>query len=280
MIGLVVDSSSQIPAELADRFGIAVVPLTVTIDCVERREGVDITADEFYAAWADGRTPEVSTSQPSPGAFVSVYERLIADGATEILSVHVTAAMSGTLNSARIAADSVSVTVRLVDSGTASFGISCCAWAAAEALESGAAIDEAAAIAEQRAGQLGTVFMVGVPALTERSGRADGIGVADAASEGIPVLSMAGGKMEVLATVRTVEAAVAAMTDYAVSWAPSSAAGLRTAVGTSDTSSFVVGTALTSAMGEQHTIADIVQYRIGPSIGAHTGPGTCGLFVF
>ena len=64
MIGLVVDSNSQMPVDLARRFGIVVVPLTVTIDGADRLEGVDLVADEFYGHWRDGHVPQVSTSQP------------------------------------------------------------------------------------------------------------------------------------------------------------------------------------------------------------------------
>ena len=85
------------------------------------------------------------------GQFVEVYEAAIADGATEILSIHIAEAMSGTLNSARLAAESVSVPVNLVDSGTASFGISVCAWAAAVVVAAGGSIGEAVAMAQTRA---------------------------------------------------------------------------------------------------------------------------------
>jgi hypothetical protein len=76
MIGLVTDSNSQLPPELAARYGVEVVPLTVTVDGVAHLEGVDLDADGFYARFAGGRTPVVSTSQPSPGQFVDVYQRL------------------------------------------------------------------------------------------------------------------------------------------------------------------------------------------------------------
>ncbi len=281
MIGLCVDSNSQLPESLAERFGIVVVALTVTIDGVDHLEGVDITDAEFYAAWDDGRTPSISTSQPSPGQFVTAYQQLVDRGATEILSIHVADAMSGTLNSARLAAQSAAVPVTLVDSMTASFGISCCAWAAADAVAAGASIDEAAQIAGERSAALGSSFIVGVPQLTERSGRARGAGVEAAASEGIPVLSMAGSDIAVLDTVTTVDAAVSAMADYALGWTPSSPDGLRVAIGTSDVSSGVVSAALTDALRGHTALAEPpVQYTIGPSIGAHTGPGTAGLFVF
>lgn len=280
MIGLVVDSNSQMPTALAERFGIVVVALTVTVDGTEYTEGVDLDADAFYARWSAGGAPEVSTSQPAPGAFVSAYERLEAEGATEILSVHIAESMSGTLNSARLAARSVGVPVRLVDTGTASFGISCCAWAAAQAIADGADIDEAADVAARRASSLRTSFVVGVPRLIDRSGRADGLDVEAATSEGVPVLAMNGSDMSVLATATDLDDAVRVMVDDALAWTPSGDDGLRIAVGTSDRSSEPASAAITGAVSDDERVAEVVQYRIGPSVGAHTGPGTSGLFVF
>ncbi len=281
MIGICVDSNSQLPASLAERFGVVVVPLTVSIDGIDHLEGVDLTSDAFYAAWTDGHAPTIATSQPSPGQFAAAYQGLADRGATEILSIHIADAMSGTLNSARLAAAASPVPVTLVDSGTASFGITCCAWAAAEAIEAGASISDAAAVAGARSAGLGAAFIVGVPELTERSGRAVGAGIEAAAVHGIPVLSMSGSNMAVLDTVTTVEDAVAAMVDYALGWPPSTADGLRIAVGTSDVTSVAISAALSGALAGHRALAEpVVRYTIGPSVGAHTGPGTAGLFVF
>ena len=280
MIALVVDSNSQLPPELVERYGIHVVPLTVTVDGVEHREGVDLDADGFYRAWTPGHVPEVSTSQPSPGAFAEVYDRVVEAGATEILSVHIAESMSGTLNSARLAAETVDVPVRLIDTGTASFGIACCAWAAAEAIQDGADIDNAAAIAAQCGSTLHSSFVVGVPRLIDRSGRAGSLGVEGAAADGIPVLAMTASEFSVLATVSDLDAAVQAMVDDAVAWPAFGDRGLKIAIGTSDATSRPMATALTAALTGHDAVAEVVQYRIGPSVGAHTGPGTAGLFVF
>ena len=279
MIGLVVDSNSQLPAALAERYSIEVVPLLVTVDGHEYREGVDLDVDDFYAAWDGGRTPEISTSQPSPGAFVEAYTRLVARGATEILSIHIAEAMSGTLNAARIASDLVNVPVRLVDTGTASFGISCCVWAAAEEIAAGASLAEAARTASARAASLRTSFVVGVPRLVDRSGRV-GVGIEAASADGIPVLAMAGADLTVLSTANDLDAAVSAMIDDALAWPPTDERGLHVAIGTSDASSRPMSIALTEALRDHPGVAELIQYRIGPSVGAHTGPGTSGLFVF
>jgi DegV family protein with EDD domain len=280
MIGIVVDSNSQMSADLANRFGISTVALAVTVDGVEYREGIDLHADAFYAAWDHGHQPTIETSQPSPGAFVEAYQALIDAGATEVLSIHISEALSGTLNSARLAATQVDVLVRLVDTGTASFGISCCAWAAAEAIVEGADLTNAADVATERGLSLHSNFVVGIPKLIDRSGRADGVGVELAATDGVPVLAMTGPNLSVLATVIDVETAVSVMVQDALSRTPSCLDGLRIAIGTSDATSRPVALAVTEALTGHAAVADVVQYRIGPSVGAHTGPGTCGLFVF
>ncbi|MDX2381709.1 MAG: DegV family protein, partial [Acidimicrobiia bacterium] len=194
MICLCTDSNSQLTNELARRFGITVVPLPISVDGTDHLEGVDLDVDDFYAAWDDGRSPRITTSQPSPGHFLEKYLWMIEQGATEILSIHIGEEFSGTLNSARVAAKNVPVPIRLVDTGTASFGISVCAWAAAEAIADGASIGEAAVAAEKRATELGTAFVVGIPALVRRSGRVEHVRLADE-DEGSPVLATINGEI-------------------------------------------------------------------------------------
>lgn len=272
-VGMCTDSNSQIPRELIERYEVEVVPITLLIDEHEYLEGVDLDADEFYAMFEDGRSPNVSTSQPSPGQFALAYEALVERGCTEILSVHVSSAVSGTLNSARLAARSLDVPVRLVDTGTASFGISCCVWAAGDALLDGASIDEAASVAESLAPAIGNVFIVGGLDLVRAGGRADA-GVV--AGNGIPVLALRDGQVQVLERVVTVVDAVNAMAGAAIRWGDR----LRVAVGVADSAANPIGEALASAIGEAATVDEVVRYRVGPSVGAHTGPGTAGCFMF
>lgn len=280
VIALVVDSNSQMSPELAERLGVTVVPLVLRLDGTDYFEGIDIDADEFYEHWTPAGAPTITTSQPSPGAFVEVYQHLVDDGATEILSIHMAASMSGTLNSARLAAESIGVPVRLVDTATASFGITCCAWAAIDAIAAGADIEEAALVAEKRAAVLSTVFIVGIPELMDRSGRMAGMDVGAAASEGVPLIGGVGGGFEVIQSVGSVDEAVTAMAEYALAQDPSTEGGLRVAIGTSDRSTFAVGEALTAQLSARAEVGEVVQYRVGPSVGAYTGPGTAGLFVF
>jgi DegV family protein with EDD domain len=275
MIGICTDSNSQLPESLADRYSIEIVPVTVTVDDHDYLEGVDLDADRFYDLLGAEPRPTVSTSQPSPGQFAAAYESLLQRGCDEILSIHVTASTSGTLNSARLATRSVPVPVRLLDSGTASFGVSCCVWAAAEAVAGGATLDEAVQVAESMAPRIGTVFVVGALDFIGSSGRGPEL-AAGGADDGISVLTMRSGQFEVVARVSTMVDAVESMAAMAIGWAPR----VKVAVGLADRSAEPLTQALETAVGESANVVEVVRYRIGPSVGVYTGPGTVGCFMF
>ena len=276
-IGIVTDSSSQITPGLVERFDVTVVPMTVTVDGIDYAENVDLDADGFYDRFADGPTPEIATSQPSPGAFVAIYERLAAEGCEEIWSLHISEAMSGTVGSARVAANSVDVDVHVIDTGSASFGVAICVWAAGVVLARGGNADDVRRRVGSLVERLGTAFMVGVPLLTERGGRAADV---DLDGEGIPVLAMSGGDLEVLDRVTTIDDTVDVMSTYASSWRDREPGGITIAIGTADAPSRPLSDRLAGALSELPGVDGVVHYRIGPSVGAHTGPGTFGLFVF
>ncbi len=274
MIGLVTDSNSQIPPDLVRRFAIEVVPITVTIDGVPYLEGVDIDADAFWALF-EGATPEVSTAQPSPGRFVEAYAAVARRGADEILSVHIGSGLSGTVNAARLAAASSPVPVHIVDTGTASFAVTCCVWEAALALAAGASVLEAAAAAETVAATVGMVFVVRALDLARAGGRlatAPLDAVLKLGADVVPVLTLVGGAMEIVGQVANVEFAADVMADQ-VRTAGSS---LRVGVGLADPATAPLAQALEDRLRAAPGVLDTVRYRVGPSVGAHTGPGTVG----
>jgi fatty acid kinase fatty acid binding subunit len=274
VIGLCTDSNAQMPDELIARYAVEVVPLTVTVDGVDYLEGVDLDPDEFYACFTEQRVPAVSTSQPSPARFAAAYEALAARGATTIVSIHIGSAVSGTLNSARLAATMSPVPVRLVDSGTASFGIGCWVWEAAEALRAGATAEEAAVVAETLAPRIGNVFVAAAVDLVRAGGLlAKG---ADARAGRIPVLSLVDGRVRVLADVGDGEEAVAVM----ASVVRAGGTDLRVAVGVADPAGAPLSDGLQRALAGTPEVREIVRYRVGPSVGAHTGRGTAGAFFF
>lgn len=270
-IGIVTDSNSQFPEALIERYGIEIVPLTVTVDGTPYTEGVELSADDFFARYAGGATPQVTTAAPSPGQFVAAYERLAAAGVDQILSIHIGSTVSATFDAARLAAEQVDVPVRLVDTGTASFGVACCVWEAAEAIRAGASIDEAAAVAEATAPTVGNVFVVGALEIVRAGGRLAG-DTDD--TDGIAVLSLVEGAIQRVGEVRHVDDATDAMVDHVTDHGEN----LRVAVGIADTGAEPLSSALIQRLSTAPEVKEVVLYRIGPSVGAHTGPGTAGCF--
>lgn len=277
MIGLVTDSNAQLPSGLVERYGVEVVPLTVTVDGEAFLEGVDLDADAFYDRFADGRMPEVSTSQPSPGRFARAFSALADRGAEQILAVHIGSVVSGTLNSARLAAAEAAIPVRLVDTGTASFGVACCVWEAGEALAGGASLEEAAEIAASVGETVETVFTVEALDLARSGGRLADVGD-QVEAPGIPVLTMNGGQMRVVDHARDVHDAARIMVERVLAGPERSA--LRVGLGIADASARPWWRALEERLSGASRVAEVVRYRIGPSVGAHTGPGTAGVYYY
>jgi len=120
-VAIVTDSTASLPEGAAERWGVGVVPLDVVVDGERHVEGVDLSPDALLAALTHGG--KVTTSQPPPAAFASAYERAAASGAREIVSIHLSGELSGTVRAARLAAESSSVPVHVVDSGVVAMAL-------------------------------------------------------------------------------------------------------------------------------------------------------------
>jgi len=272
MIGLVTDSASQIPAPLAARLGVRVVPITVTIDGVSYREGVDLDPDDFWARITGGRVPELSTSQPSPGEIGGVYRQVVDAGAEAIVSVHVGADVSGTVNAARLAAELVDIPVFVVDSGTASFGVTACLWRAADVLAAGGTAPEAATAAGAVAPAIGTSFILQGLEFARGGGRFAATLPADA--DDVVVLSGHGTALDVVGAARELDT----LCDLIVAPFVADGVAVRAGVGLADDATLPLTEMIEARLRSTDLVVDLVRYRVGPSIAAHTGPGTAGGF--
>jgi len=266
MIGICTDSHSLMPSVLAERYGIEVVPLTVSVDGREYLEGVDLDPDSFYDLYTDDHKPVSECCEPSSGQFAAAYEELVNRGCKQIMSIHSSGLVIGALNAARLAAHTAAVPVRLIDSRTVRFGVSCCVWAAAEALQGGASLDEAAEIAESVAPRLGNVFIIDGLQLLDVPQHAGTIGVWTLVDE----------EVQPLAKVGSIVDAVNVMAERALGWGDR----LKLGVGTAHRECGPIGEALLHAVGESSNVTEVVRYRILPSAGILTGPGTVSCVMF
>ncbi len=273
---LVTDSSAQMPTGLRERYRVRVVPLTVVVDGKPYREGVDLTTTDFYERL--GRGAEVSTSAPSPGDVMQVYAAAAAAGATEILSIHIGSNTSATVNAVKLAVGESPVPVEVVDTGTASFAVACCVWAAGEVLAAGGRLGPAAEAARSTASEVGNVFIVGALDLARRGGRLapDAEDPSPDDEPGVPVLALADGQIKAVGRAHDAESALDAMAEYV----RAAADGRLHRVGVGHAVADDLADELEARLDPLDEVAELVRYEIGPSVGAHTGPGTVGACFF
>ena len=155
-VKIVTDSTSDMPPELAAELGVTVVPLTVFFGEEAFKDGIDITRDEFMTRLTSGGV-HPKTSQPSAADFLAVYKALTEAG-DEVVSVHVSGKLSGTLNSAHGAVQELpGARIELVDTQLASLALTLVVRAAAVAANGGATVEEVAPKSFRKTGNNNTI---------------------------------------------------------------------------------------------------------------------------
>jgi DegV family protein with EDD domain len=147
-IALITDSTNDLPLEYREKYQIYVVPLTIVWGENQYLDGIELKAEDFYARLGkDAGMP--TTSQPTPKQFLEKYQQAVAEGANEIVVITISSAMSGTIGSARTAAQDFSVPVHIVDSKSNSMSLGWQVLAAARAREHGGTAEQMIAAADQ-----------------------------------------------------------------------------------------------------------------------------------
>lgn len=199
---VVVDSSASLPEDIAHQWGIEVVPLDVIIDGSPIPEGPGMTSENVLEALESGKP--VTTSQPSVGTVLDAYRNAAKAGAEEIVSIHISEGVSGTVNTARIAAKESPIPVEVVDSRTLVMGLGYTALAAASLARKGAPLSDVAQEAKKVAESSSTYFTVDSLEYLKRGGRVPKVAAALGEALHIrPILGMVGGEVEILDRVRT-----------------------------------------------------------------------------
>lgn len=272
-VQIVTDSTADISAELAQELGIAVVPLNVHFGNEVFRDGVDMTPDAFFARLAQSKQLP-TTSQPSAGSFGDAYRPLA--GPEGILSIHISSKLSGTLNSAAIAAEELKdrVRIELVDSTLVSLGLGLIVIAAAKAASEGKSLDYLAQMARDLTSKVHIIFMIETLEFLQRGGR---IGRARALIGSLlqlrPILLLEDGEIRPFERVRTRRKGLERLKEYAFSFPAAAEVGIMHSTSPADAQE------LAETISERIPRDRILVGNLGPVVGVHAGPGVVGLVV-
>ncbi|CAL9311933.1 DegV family protein [Streptomyces sp. SudanB182_2057] len=274
-VAIVTDSTAYLPPRAMERHGITTVPLTVVLGDRALEEGTEISTRSLAQALQKRRS--VTTSRPSPQVFAETYRRLAESGASGIVSLHLSAELSGTYDAAVLAAREAPVPVRVVDTGVIAMALGFCALTAAETAEAGGTVDEAVTAAEKRAAGTSAVFYVDTLDYLRRGGR---IGAArkllGSALAVKPLLQLEDGRIEPLEKVRTASKAIARLEELTVERAGNAEVDIAVHhLAAADGAAALADRLRARVPG----LADLHVSEVGAVIGAHTGPGLLGAVV-
>ena len=276
-VAVVTDSTAYLPSELSGTYDLTVVPLTVVINGDEGIEGVEVSPTQVAQALGQRRAA-VSTSRPSPAQFATAFGKLLDAGATGIVSVHLSAKLSGTYDAAVLGAASLGDRVRVVDSATTAMGLGFVALAAATAARQGANLDSVRETAVAHSAQVSTLFYVDTLEFLRRGGR---IGAASAllgtALSVKPILHVVDGSIVVRDKVRTAGRALARLVDLAVEASGDGEVDIAVHhLGAADRAG-ALADAVSMRLGDR--LRDCYITEIGAVVAAHVGPGVAGVVV-
>lgn len=278
MIKVVTDSTAYLPQDLVQQRDIRIVPLNVLFGAKSFHEGVDLGYEQFYSMLAEADELP-TTSQPAAGDFLTVYSELV-DAGHEVISIHISSGISGTVDSALAAREMLPdpERVSVVDSLFTTMGLELIVRAALDAIDAGRSRSEIVAQLEQLVKRLHLYFVVDTLEYLHKGGR---IGGASALLGTVlqfkPILLLKDGKIEPWGKMRTKRKAVAKLVDIIeekVGGQPIGKIGVVHAQVPAEAEALVQELRQRLNCDECHTS------QIGPVIGTHTGPGVLGIAVY
>lgn len=272
MIHIVTDSTADLSRPQAEALGVTIVPLTIRFGEEQFLDGVDLDSDAFYAKLAS-TSIHPTTSQPTPEQFTQAYTPLLQNPDDEIVSLHISGRLSGTLQSAHIARQQLDAgRIHLVDTETVSAGLQFIVTAAAEDVAAGADAATVAQRAEGRRSNVTIYVLLDTLTYLQRGGR---IGRAQARIGSLlgvkPLLTVKEGEVSPQARVRSRRQGVEMIGELLQERLP-----LRRVA------AFHCGAPELLPVLEKRlrtTLPDveIVTGQVGPVVGVYTGPGGLGI---
>jgi DegV family protein with EDD domain len=279
MIKVATDSTCDLPAECYEEYDITVVPINIQFGTETYQDGVTIDRETFYRKIEEtGKLP--STSQPSAGQFANHYREMMAAGADDILSLHVTAKLSGTFQSAQVAKDMLAEQVRVhpFDSACGSAGLGFMALEAVRMIRAGCSLAEILARMEVVRQRISIVLVLKDLHYAQMSGRVGKLQGSLASLLNVkPIVVLEQGAIDVSEKVRSQRKALARMLDI-----------VAERVGTREPVNLAVihaespqeGLALLEQAKARFHCQETFLANLTTSLVVHFGPGTLGLVAY
>ena len=273
-VRIVTDSTCDLPKEIIDRYDIQVVPLFINIGEQGYLDGIDITREEFYKKLPTFPV-HPTTAVPSPQKFRAIYDALADEGATDVLSIHISIALSAVVDVARIAAqETTSISVTVLDSQQLSLGTGFLVETAAKLAAAGTSLAEILVALNNQIKRSYVFAVLDTLEFLKRSGRMNKYLAGFASLLQIkPILTMHNGKPGT-ERVRTRDRALKRLVE------------MLAEVGKLERIAIVHTNALPERLAELRTqvghllpLGKILAANITPVIGAHIGPGAVGFAV-
>ncbi|AZG43516.1 DegV family protein [Gordonia insulae] len=267
---VVTDSSSRLPAAIADHYGIRQVPLHLSRDGVDYLEGVDDIPADIIS------TPGVTTSGANPHELTLAYEEALeASDGDGVVAVHMSRRLSGTWGAGRLAAEKFPGLVRIVDSRSVGLAVGFTAIGAAQAAAAGADRDRVYESAIRQASTVDSMVCVHQLDNLRQSGRISAASKMLGSALSIkPILHMVDGMLTLKERHRTFSKALAKMVDAAVE----SAGGRPVTLGVQHSASPELARELAEQLtGRLRLVTSELVVDLGPILGCHVGPGAIGV---
>lgn len=279
-IAVVTDTTAGLTVQETRRFGIFVVPLTVVVDGQPFAETSSVTPAEVVAALR--KRTKVTTSRPAPGRFLELFDNLSAAGVEHVVCVHLSAAMSGTYDAARVAGASAPVPVTVIDSGLLGRALGRSVLAAARCAARGGSAAEVSAVARAHAGASQVLFYVDTMEYLWRGGRIRaGDALLGTALHIKPVLHMIQGRAEAVDRPRSATKGLARLAELAAAAVPGAPCGdvvVDVDVQHCDAAARARGVA-EAVTRRIAAPGDVTVTPAGAVLSVHAGPGLVGVSV-
>ncbi|HEX3032388.1 MAG TPA: DegV family protein [Bacillota bacterium] len=272
-VRIVTDSTCDLSRELLDEYNISLVPLKVMLDSVVYRDRIDLSPADFYQR-LPGLSKLPTTSQPSPGEFVAVYESL-ADRGYQVISIHISGGLSGTVQAAELAASMVpGLEIQVVDSRTVAGQLGLLVLAAAKAAREGKDMASIVAMLHKLRDTSRIYFVLDTLEYLQKGGR---IGKSSAFIGNLmnikPILSMQDGVVSPVDKVRGRNKALDRMRELVREGAAGRPVRYCILHGSDDE----VAYSLMDRMQQEFGSAETPLLEISPVLGTYAGPGAIGI---